>query len=176
MKTPNLKNLFTLLIVLVASTVLVNCKAKAPQNTHTIERIIETRNDTISSKEISKAITDSLFIKINEIKSSKPECDSLINLEIQKLLKAVATKKQSGDNQLGFYYDEINNMLVAYGSISENINEKLKIIESLKQKETDKKVEIIQVKYVPKWIKILAIIGALFFVWLGWRFYRIFTP
>lgn len=182
MKKTSLRYWFAmLLILLLASFFVVSCKAKKqPETTHTIERIIEMRNDTISQKEISKAITDSLFLKIQEIKSSKPECDSIINAEIKKLLQQIASKKQSGDNQLGFYYDELNNMLVAYGSISESINEKLKILESLKDKEKDKKVVEIPVEYIPKWVKYLAWIGGIFIsfytIKYGIKIYKIVFP
>jgi hypothetical protein len=164
---------FIFLLFLFVS--LVSCKSRQIANTHTIERITEVKKDSTSVKEISKAINDSLFLKIAAIKSAKPECDSLINIEIKNLLKRIESHKKSGDNALGFYFDELNNMLVAYGSMQETMNERVNTLSAKNNSKKDLEVKPIQVKYTPKWIKILAILGGLFLLFLGWRFYRIFT-
>lgn len=151
--------------------VLVSCGKRPVESKHTTERIIEHRKDSIVNREISKPIIDSLFIRLSKIKTAKPECDSITNAEIHKLLKQIASLKKSGDNELGFYFDEIQNMLVAYGKTGQSLSERIATLE----KQLDKKSETIEkeipVKYIPKWVQGLAIVGfaALVFIAL-WIF------
>ncbi len=157
--TKTLIVIFTIGILLFSS-----CGKKPIESTHTIERIITNHRDSIVNREVSKAIQDSLFVAIGNIKTSKPECDSITNAKIQELLRQISSMKKSGNNELGFYYDEINKRLVAYGKISESIDEKIQLLNNLIDKTNDKEVKEIPVKYIPKWVQILAWLGGCYTV------------
>jgi len=167
---------FSTKTIALHSAIIFSCEAKKTENTHTIEKIIERQKDSVSTKEISQAITDSLFFKISKIKSTNPACDSLINIEIKKMLQQIATSKKSGANELGFYYDSIKNQLVAYGKINASLNEKIAVLKTATNSNKSVEIKNVPIKYIPKWVKILAWLGGLFMLFLLWRFYRIFTP
>lgn len=162
----------TLIILLIAGLFLFisSCGKKPIESTHTIERITTHKRDSVVNREISKAISDSLFVAIGNIKTSKPECDSITNAKIQELLRQISSMKKSGNNELGFYYDEINKKLVAYGKVGQSIDEKIKILNDLLDKTTDKEIKEIPVKYIPKWVQVLAWIGGFsilaFILWI----------
>ncbi len=150
-----------IILVFLLFSITISCGRKPMQSTHTIERIIERQKDSIVNKEISKAIIDSLFVKIGQVKTAKPDCDSIANAEIQKLLRQIATLKKSGNNELGFYYDERNKMLVAYGKLDQSIKELRKLTETNNTNTNDKEKTEIPVQYIPTWVKWLAVFGCI---------------
>lgn len=112
------------LLLLLSSECLISCKSKKP--------LVETKTVIIDNKELitvkselvkSKAINDSLFAFIGNIKTGKPECDSVCQEAVDKALQNVNSKKNSGGNQAGFYYDKYKKMLVAYSKLEETISQ-----------------------------------------------------
>jgi uncharacterized FlaG/YvyC family protein len=165
-----------LIAVVIASVIFLTSSCKSPkvQNTHTIEKIVATHYDSVAILSKIEAINDSLFVKIGEIKTANPDCDSITNAEIKKLLQQVNSLKKSGNNELGFYYDEHNKMLVAYGKIAEQLNSNIQTNNVQTEKETDKEIVEIPVQYIPTFMKWLAGLGVAFFLFLVWRFSKIF--
>jgi len=160
-----------LLILLVSSFLVVSCKAKQqPQNTHTIEKTIETKLDSVSTIKISQAIQDSLILKINQIKTAKPECDSITNAEIKNVLQRLNNVKKSGNNEFGILYDELKNEIVIYANIKEAIEKDTKILKSLISDLKNSKSEIIIQEVYPKWLVWLAVIGGLSIAFIIYRF------
>lgn len=155
-----------LLLLFVWILGLVGCKAK--QETQRTEKEIVIQNDTVFITQ-NQRVVDTLFVKIPEIISQKPECDSIANAEIQKLLKQLQTKKKSGSNEYGFYYDQYKKQLVAYAKLDSTFSVyKSNRIE--KQHNTTEVKTIYRTeKYVPFWIKILAGIGALALIYVVWK-------
>jgi hypothetical protein len=176
MKLENpLKYWFTmLLLLLLASVVIVGCKSKPIEQKHTIEKVIETKYDSTSVIQVSKAIQDSLFIKINEIKTIKPECDSITNAEIKKVLQRLNSIKKSGNNEFGVFYDALENQLVIYANLKESIDRDTRVLKGLLEQNKELKSETVEVKVYPKWLLVLSFIGVLFILFLAWRFSKIF--
>lgn len=165
-----------LILFLSAFMTLVSCGSGKPiQNTHTIERIIEQKTDSIKTTEVSKAILDSLIIKVAKVKTSKPECDSITQATLDQVLRQLNTYKKSGDNETGVQYDEKLNRLVLWLKQAESKNQNSATSKSVndKAKEVLPPV-IVKVKFIPFWVKILAWIGGITLAFLGWRFGRIF--
>lgn len=155
-----IQNLIIIFSVLIFAT---SCKTSKPIITNTtetnkkeIEKIIVT-NEVVKNKEI----IDSLKISISKIKTVRPECDSITNAEIIKLLKLINSKKQSGENTYGIYFDEIKNELVSYAKIGETKDQKIKQLNSKLLIESLKKQKEIPVKYTPKYVQYLAYFGLL---------------
>lgn len=186
---------YLFLFLLVALTTLTSCKAKALKNTHTIEKTIETNNDSKTKIEIvkdtstkietNKAVLDSVFIAVSDVKTSNKDCDSLVNVEVRKALKRLETKKKSGLNEYGVFYDELNNKLIFYVTIGETQNTTIaknktenKSTEKNKatfEKKSENKVTEIPVKYIPKWVQVFAFIGFLFVAYIIVKIYLKFT-
>lgn len=153
--------------------ILNGCKSKPIESTHAIERIIEHHTDSVKVKQVNKAILDSLIIQIGKVKTAKPECDSIAQATLEQVLKQLNSRKKSGDNEAGIYYDEIKKMLVAYQKIGETSSDYTKILAVIKELEKDKEVTKIPVKYIPWWVKYLAYLGVAFIVFLAWRLSKI---
>lgn len=166
---------FVFLFILAATSFLfVGCKAKPVETKHTIEKTIETKIDSVSTIKISKAIQDSLLIKINEIRTAKPECDSITNAEIKNALQRLNNVKKSGNNEFGVFYDQIKNEVVIYANIKEQIERDTAVLKEMLSDFKEMKQETIVKKVYPRWLVILAILGGLFIIFLGWRFSKIF--
>ncbi|GET46900.1 hypothetical protein [Capnocytophaga felis] len=165
-------NRFLIFLLLAVWAIgLLSCKStqKTSQN---IEKRIITINDTIYIVKNQK-ITDTVFVSVPAPKTNDKKCDSLCQREVQRLLKQLNTKKKSGSNEYGFYYDAYKNALVAYAQLDSTFTE-------YKSKHTDKqstKLETITIfkteKYVPFWVEILAWIGGISVTYFGIKNYRI---
>ncbi len=175
--------------------ILTGCKSKSLKNTQIIEKETTIKKDsvvTISNNEAKKTkietnkeILDSLFFAVSDIKTNKQECDSLVNIEVVKALKKLETKKTSGSNEYGLYYDETNKKLVFYVKVGETKNttsEETKIKDkstkfgkSSDKKESDNQVTEIPVEYIPKWVQVFAFIGFLFVAYIIVKIYLKFT-
>lgn len=96
-----------LLILLVASFAMIGCKTK--QNTQTTTAETKDKTTISDGKEtvtINREILDQMFYNIANIKSSDPDCDSLINHYRQELARSIAASKQSGDNSYEIKYND----------------------------------------------------------------------
>jgi hypothetical protein len=117
-----LKIAVTLIACLAIVVLLFGCASKPIENTHTIERIIEHKSDSVSSTQVNKAILDSLIIQIAKVKTAKPECDSITQATLDQVLRQLNSRKKSGDNEAGIYFDELKNQLVIWQKINETLN------------------------------------------------------
>ncbi|MFK8294810.1 hypothetical protein ACI760_01290 [Capnocytophaga canimorsus] len=168
MKKILFENRFLLFLLLAVWIIgLSSCKS-TQQTTQTTEKQFVTINDTIYIVKNEK-ITDTIFVSVPAPKTNDKKCDSLCQREVQRLLKQLNTKKKSGNNEYGFYYDAYKNTLVAYAQLDSTFNE-------YKSKHTDKqstKTETKTIykteKYVPFWVEILAWIGALSLAYFGFK-------
>ena len=149
-----------IILFICLSVVVVGCKAKPIISTNNKET--EKTSEIIKEKTTDNnlAVIDSLKILIQRVKTSKPECDSITNAKIDELLLQINSKKISGENSFGVYYDKLKKELIAYANlgatkteITSNHNYKTETLKEISVKE-------IPVKYIPKWIQILAYIGA----------------
>lgn len=120
------------------------------------------------------AINDSIFKVLGDIKTAKPECDSITKEYLENYLRNLETHKTSGDNSYGFKYDELKKMLVFYINLAETKNEK-EVDSKLKVSEDNKdNFKTIVVEVIPKYIKVLAWFGVAFILFLLYRFSLIF--
>ena len=107
-----------LLIFLAGSEMLISCKAKKP-----LIETVETdtvKNDFTSVKQqsvVSLAIHDTVFVPIGNLVTGEANCDEKCNEALQRQLANLNTKKKSGNNEAGFYYDKEKKMLTAYSKL-----------------------------------------------------------
>ncbi|MFK8284648.1 hypothetical protein ACF3OE_00600 [Capnocytophaga canis] len=157
--------LFLLLAVWIIG--LSSCKS-TKQTLQKTEKQIVTINDTIYIVK-NQRVTDTIFMSVPEPKTNDKKCDSLCQNEVQRLLKQLNTKKKSGNNEYGFYYDAYKNALVAYALLDSTFTQ-------YKSKHTDNQITKSETKtifktekYVPFWVEILAWIGAISLIYIGFK-------
>lgn len=108
----NAINFYTIIVFIFAVLIVIGCKAKQPLQSTTIESTDKsTQTNTSEKTTINQAILDEMFIKISEIYSSKPECDSLINYYRAELARSIAISKTSGDNGYEIKFNELKKQL-----------------------------------------------------------------
>lgn len=153
---------------------LHGCASKPIENTHTIERIIEHRTDSVKTTQVNAAILDSLIIQVAKVKTVKPECDSITQATLDQVLKQLNSHKKSGENEAKIYYDHLLKQIIVSLKQGETKTENTATKKTDTDTSKDKKIVKVPVKYIPWWVKILAFIGGLTVVFLGWRIGRIF--
>lgn len=133
-----------LIFMLVSSIALVSCKAKKPLQNTTVEiSDKETATDEKETITINREILDQMFFNIANIKSSDPECDSLINHYRQELARSIAASKESGDNSYEVKYNEALKRLEILMKIGQTENkEKIKTIETKTTYNLQKTIEV----------------------------------
>lgn len=162
------KKLLTILFAISTGVLLIGCRSSQPIVTSQQEQIKKEVLTATSTKELEKsgAIIDSLKILIGEIKTAKPECDSITHAKISELLSRLNNHKSSGNNSFGSYYDKLKNELVIYANIAATQNERISDLQSKLISESQKSKEIKPIKYIPKEVKILAFLGLLLLLYL----------
>ncbi|KLT67934.1 hypothetical protein [Flavobacterium sp. ABG] len=153
---------------------LHGCASKPIESNRTIETVSNHKKDSIKTTVINNAINDTLKIQIPKIQTIKPECDSITKAEIQRVLELLNSRKKSGDNEAGLYYDSLKNQIIAWQKIAQTKNETTATNKEKIYIKGDHTIKHVPVKYIPFWVKILAYLGGAFLVFLSWRIGRIF--
>lgn len=144
------------ILVIIIALMLIGCSSRKPIESKTIVDK-ELQIDSSFVSKTSEAINDSLIVSVQSSSTGNKNIDSIVNSEIEKILSKIDTKKVSGQNQLSFSYDKLAKVLIAYGKLGKTEN--IEIKKNKFDKNHSTKVEQIPVKYIPKWVKILAGIG-----------------
>jgi uncharacterized FlaG/YvyC family protein len=169
-----LKVFVAFITCLAIAMLLYGCASKPIENTHTIERIIEHKTDSVKTTLVNAAILDSLVIKIAKVKTSKPECDSITQATLDQVLKQLNSYKKSGSNEAKIYYDDLLKQIVVLLKQAETKTENT----ATKKTDTDigkeKGIVKVPVKYIPWWVKWLAYLGAATLLYVAYRISRIF--
>ena len=168
------QTLCILFVLFALSLLFKSCATKPIESTHTIERIIEHHTDSVKTTTINKAIIDSLIIQIAKVKTAKPECDSVTQATIDQLLKQLNSRKKSGDNEVGIYYDDLKKAIITWNKIGETQSKNTATNKQDSVANAEKEIVKVPVKYIPLWVSILAWIGFGFLVYAVWRIARIF--
>ena len=163
-----------LLAVMICCT-FVGCSPKIINQKQTENVVILKRSDSVVTASISLPINDTVFIQIPVVRTLKPDCDSLIASELDQALSKLNYRKQSGNNTAGIFYDKYKKLLVQYQKTGESKQEnkavsKTKYVTITKIKTVEKPI-----KYIPKWIIVLAGIGVVSMVYIGYRISRIWA-
>lgn len=165
------------------SLILVSCKVKQKPLVEKSETVI---NNSESSQvntmlERSKAINDSLFLLIGQLKTAKPECDSVCNEALQRQLESFNSKKKSGGNEFGAYYHKYKKMLVLYAALEETISQRKDSVRTvIKEKTVYQEKPVLVPAVWSRWEKFFYWTGLVFWpliiLFLGYRFSKIFRP
>jgi hypothetical protein len=170
------------LLIVVLTVLLLGCKSKyIPEPVIINNKVIDssyTFEKLEEQQQISQAIYDSMFIKINEANTSNKLCDSLCQQQIDLLLNQFNFHKKSGDNEYSILYNKYKKQIEFVAKMKEqkskitnkeNNSSNLKIIK--KEIPVDRPVYINVLK---KWQKWMIGFGFAFFALIGFRIYAIF--
>lgn len=151
------------IILLFSSLFLVSCKAKQPLQ-ETKETATVNHDSIFQSRVITrnKAIIDSLKIVIGKVKTAKPECDSVCQIAIDRLLSQLNSKKTSGSNSVETNYNPKDNSLninTKVGETKSDIQKQYYKITSTKTIYSHRDIPVD--KPLPKWQLFLMITGAI---------------
>lgn len=176
---------FSVLIILLAAS---SCKSnQAVLKNETVATTVK-KDCTAVFQNIEKtnAISDQLNLFVPDFKTGSKcaDCDSLCNARKAEWLKSVNSQKTSGKNELGFKYDALNNLLVAYGKLDESNKVLIEKYQSNLKHESVKEVKQIPVKLpLNKWEKFLCISGLLAWAYIIgyaigrlYKFYKNINP
>lgn len=169
-----LQVIVVMFFAIALSFIVWGCASKPIEATHTIERIIEHKTDSSKITQVNKAILDSLVIKIAKVKTAKPECDSITQATLDQVLRQLNMYKKAGNNEASIGYDEILKEIVVLLKQGETKDEVITTNKLEKDKEKDKEVKPVFIRYIPWWVKFLAWIGGGFLAYIVWRIARIF--
>jgi hypothetical protein len=151
-----------LLILLVASFALINCTVKKPLQTSTVETNDKsTVSDSKETVTINREILDQMFFNISKIKSSNPDCDSLINYYREELARSIASSKDSGDNGYEIKYNEALQQLQILMKLGQTQNkDKSNTIHTENNHTYYKEIEVpVNVHFMHWWEKMFMRIG-----------------
>lgn len=113
---------FVVILFLLACETLISCKSKK-QSESIQESTVENNFTAVKDvKQINGAVNDSLFVQIGFLKTALKQCDSVCNEALQNELAKINSRKKSGNNETGFYYDKYRNLLVAYSKLEATVN------------------------------------------------------
>jgi hypothetical protein len=169
-----LKVFVTFIVFLAIAIILFGCASKPIQSAHTIERIIEHKTDSVKTTQVNKEILDSLVIKIGKVATAKPECDSITQATLDRVLSQLNSRKKSGDNEAKIYYDELLKQIIVILKQGETKTENTATKKTDTDKATEKEIIKILVKYIPWWVKWLAYLGAVTLLYVVYRISRFF--
>lgn len=154
---------FTMLMILfVASVFLISCKSKQQQPDVNIE--VSKEKDSSShtkNTEINKAIMDKWLLYIGQIKTAKPECDSITQAALENVLRSMNVNKQSGDNSYQFKYNQLLKrleLIIKIGATKNEITKDFKIKETFNDRFITKTITLKE--RLPNWQLYLMIIGS----------------
>lgn len=160
-----------ILLSLLLSLLAVACKSvKETQQSQEVTQ--RTRIDSIFVEK-QVPLRDTVYINIPEIRTIKPECDSLCNEEVRKIMQQISVNRQQGEDSQGVYYNRYKGQLVVYQNIGARQSTYQGQFSGYSHTKAVEQTKIVKQYYVPKLVKILAFIGGgtlLFGVfWIGFR-------
>ncbi|GIZ16628.1 hypothetical protein RCZ15_22430 [Capnocytophaga catalasegens] len=140
------------------SLLFISCKIG--QTTRHFEKHAteHTKTDTLIISKTEK-IKDTLFIQVPVVQTTNKDCDTLCQKELHKILSQLRSRKNSGANKAGIYYDKLQKQIVLYNELQAQFDtyksNNHKVIET-KEVEINKEIPV---PYIPKFIKFLAWCG-----------------
>ena len=151
-----------LLTLWVASLFLVGCKAKQQQPD--VDKTVFIQKDSsshVKNTEINKAVMDSWYLYIRQMKTAKPECDSITQAALENVLRSMHVKKESGDNGYELKYNQLLKRLELVIKMGATKNETTKDFK-IKTKYHDRFITktITLKERLPQWQLILMLIGS----------------
>lgn len=143
------------------SLLFLGCKPKQALTEKHIEISKQHDSTVIASKiKVNQAINDSLKVVIGKISTQKKECDSVCQATVDRLLSQLNSRKQSGNNSAGVFYDTITKTITVYnrvGQTQDSVSSKIRTQYKDKLIYLDRPIEV--EKPLAKWQLFLMYFG-----------------
>lgn len=162
--------------------IATSCKTQLPINSS--DKVSDKIHDTVKiyvNVDHTQAIHDTTKIATPKFSTGNANCDSVCNLRYTQWLKSLNTKKSSGKNNEGLYYDSIQHMLIQFANIGAKNDSLTKIIKTHTENNSEQKVIKIPVKVpLSNFQNFLIYSGVslwlVLIVYVGWKFNRYINP
>jgi len=173
---------FSFLLLLAAITVVPVACGKKPLLPETITTETNHKSNLFTSHETetSQAIIDSLKLIIGDLKTSRPDCDSVCQQALNQKLRQLNTEKRSGDNGYKIMYDEVKKQLDIALKVAATQNTKEKVVdykEDSKERIVEKPV---RVEFIPDFWRYSAYFGwlcaAILALWITFKVGKSWLP
>lgn len=112
-----------ILIVVLVSLMALSCGKKPITNTSDFKDLDSLKREIAKLTKVNQAIKDSMAIKLPEIKTAKPECDSIARAEVDKAVEMLNRRVVSGNNQFNILYDKYNRLFNIYSEMGETVDQ-----------------------------------------------------
>jgi hypothetical protein len=157
----------TKIFLILALSIISSCATRQP-----IEKK-EQVQDYKSEKELSslnvvktEPIEQYISIGVGAVKTSKSECDSVCQVELNNLYEKFYSSQKSGKNEVKFYYDKYKKTLNAYVKIQGQTDSITKLKNTTKEYYNITKTITIKTNFLTKEQTINLWIGRLFWLLL----------
>lgn len=170
-----------LLVLLLFSCAkkIVPIETKIETNSEVVEKTSDTNQTTVTNR-------PAINLEVNKpiptiVTGVSKNCDSICNLEKEKIFNSLNGKVTQGKSEIRFYYDQYTKTFTAYANLQQSydsISKTIKTATKSDTKSTNIQKPIIIEKPLTKEQTINLWTGRLFWfllvLFLGWRFSRIF--
>ena len=172
----------TLLALIFICLIVGSCKTQQPINS--TDKVEDKVHDTVKiflNVNHTEAIHDTTKFRTPKFSTGNANCDSVCNLRYTQWLKSLNTKKSSGKNNEGMYYDSIQHMLIQYANLDAKNDSLTKIIKSHSENKSEQTIKEIPVKVpLSNFQNFLIYSGVtlwlVLIVYVGWKFNRYINP
>lgn len=168
-----MKKLLTYLTALLIVTLVISCRTKQlPPDTQVTA---SSSNSSLHEKEKtdnSKAILDSLRLLLAKVKTSRPECDSICQAEVDKAYSLLNMMKQSGDNSYELKYDALKRQLDLVMKIAATKNTDKAVVAETDKKSDSQSVRYVTIKVIPDFYRYSAYLGWAAAAFIGLRIFQ----
>jgi len=175
MKTQYAKPLLTftgLLAIFILVTVMAGCGRKPMASNATVtDKVTLEQNTNNTTTQENAAINDTLTLVSGEVKTGKPDCDTLCQAEVDRLLTQLQHQKTSGGNSYGVLYDKHPRLLKMYANLAATKNI---TVETIRLKTVTDKYSITKTvtkSYTPWYMRYSAYVGWLAAAYLLYKAY-----
>lgn len=153
--------------LLLICLLLAGCRTPHVQQSSVITRLSSIA-DTVRITH-SLAVHDTLWLPIPKVITGQKLCDSLCQQQLDALLADLRVAKKSGQSSYSLFYDAYQRQLVLTQQLASQLSTQEKSVysQSLQNKETS----VQRVPYTPKYMLVLAMIGA---STIGYFIFRLF--
>lgn len=168
-----MKKLLTYLVALLLIMVAISCRTKQLPPDTQVNNSSSTSKVTEKEKtDNTKAIIDSLRLLLAKVKTSKPECDSICQAEVDKAYSLLNMMKQSGDNSYELKYDALKRQLDLVLKVAAAKNTEKTIIKETDKNSDSQGIKYVQVKVIPDFYRYSAYLGWAAAAFIGLRIFQ----
>lgn len=152
------------LLMFFLSILIFSCGTKkSPINESNQSKIITIYKDSIREIVVNKEINDTIYVSVPLRETKDKSLDSLVNVEVQNILKNIRFTKSSGDVKVSVNYDEKTKILSIIIKVPEVKSDNQKIVKENNNTEQKNDIKYVSVpRELTRWQNLQMALGRLF--------------